>query len=146
MLYIRIHYNHRLNKEYGEVLPEDRELLVDLSDKELPFHDFNKIKLPISMNPEDYGVIRSKELHNNFTRYIVSYKKRIYEIDMYLDKITNKVTILGLSDFKWIDTKLDENSFKRQIGKSTIHFLDKEIVLIEKQLNAKSFRKLRGMY
>jgi len=97
------------------------------------------------MNPEDYGVIRNKQLHHNYTRYIVSDNKRIYEIDMSLDKLTNKVTILGLSDFNWTDTKLSDDSFKRQIGKTTITFLDSDIILIEKQLNAKSFRRLRSM-
>jgi hypothetical protein len=130
----------------GEVEPKDRLLLEDLSEVELPFHEFNKIKLPISMDPEDYGVIRNKELHNNYTRYIVSDNKHIYEIDVSLDKLTNKVTILGLSNFKWIDIKLDEDSFKRQIGKTTLHFLDGEVILVEKQLNAKSFKKLRSLY
>jgi hypothetical protein len=41
---------------------------------------------------------------------------------------------------------LSEDSFKRQIGKTTFHFLDNEIILVEKQLNAKSFRRLRSMF
>ena len=44
----------------GEVSPEDRLFLEDLSEKDATFHEFNKIKLPISMNPSDYGTIRGK--------------------------------------------------------------------------------------
>jgi hypothetical protein len=127
----------------GKITGSDRALLQDLSNKELPFHNFNKISLPVSMNPEDYGSIRNKELHHDYTRYIVSDNKRIYEIDVSLDRMSNKVTILGLSDFKWIDTKISDDCFKREIGKSTIYFLDGEMIF-EKQLNAKSFRRLRS--
>ncbi|SRR5882762_4468390 len=129
----------------GKVNASDRILLEDLSDKEIVFHDFNRIKLPISMDPEDYGTVRSKSLLESYTRYIVSDNKRIYEIDVSLDEITNKVTILGLSDFKWIDSKFGEG-FKREIGKTTLHFIDGEIVLVEKQLNAKAFRRLRSKF
>jgi hypothetical protein len=56
----------------------------------------------------------------------------------------NNVTILGLSDFKWIDRKLVDG-FVRDIGKTTLYFLDGELIYI-KQLNAKTFRRLRSRY
>ena len=123
----------------GEVTEKDRLLLQDLSEKELPFHNFNKIRLPITMNPSDYGDIRSKTKMDGFIRYIVSSNKRIFEIDVTDNKINN-VTILGLSDFKWIDTIVSDDCFKREIGKSTIYFLNGEIVLQKLQLNAKPFK------
>lgn len=127
----------------GKISKEDRLLLQDLTDKELPFHNFNKISLPVSMNPSDYGSIRSQTEMDGFTRYIVSSNIRIFEIDIYHKCLINKVTILGLSNFNWVDTKISDDLFKREIGKSTIYFLDREIILQKQQLNAKPFKKTR---
>lgn len=129
----------------GKITGSDRALLQDLSNKELPFHNFNKISLPVSMNPEDYGKIvvdnyvqqDGKSMH----RYVINNANRTYQIDISKDGLINNVTILGLSDFKWIDTKISNDLFKREIGKSTIYFLDGEIILQKLQLNAKKFKK-----
>jgi hypothetical protein len=72
---------------------------------------------------------------DGFTRYICSLNNKIFQIDISLDQTINKVTILGSSDLNWIDVKIDDHSFKREIGKSTIYFLDGEIVLQKLQLN-----------
>lgn len=77
------------------------------------------------MNPKDYGNIISTSLMDNFTRYIITTNNnnRIFQIDISLDSLVNNVTILGASNLKWTDTKLDKsNYFKRDIGKSTIYF------------------------
>lgn len=124
----------------GEISSKDRLLLKDLSNKEIPFHDFNKIKLPISMNYKDYGILITKEIMDGFTRYITSINKRIFQIDVTVDNKINNVTILGLSDFKWTDTQLDNNYFKREIGKSTLYFLNGELILQKKELNCKPFK------
>jgi hypothetical protein len=127
----------------GKITTSDRTLLRDLNNKNLSFHEFNKIKLPISMNPSEYGTVLVSSLIDGFTRYICTINKKVFQIDRTLDQMINKVTILGGSDLTWTDIKLDENTFKREIGKSTLYFLDGEIVLQKLQLNAKSFRKLR---
>lgn len=127
----------------GEVSTKDRLLLEDLSDKEITFHEFNKIKLPVSMNPADYGSIRGKELIDGYTRYFVRSNNRVYEIDISNDKLTNKVSIIGSSGLEWIDTKLMEG-FKREIGKATFYFLDGELTLVKRQLPAKPFTRLRN--
>jgi len=124
----------------GVVSDSDRLLLEDLTNKELPFHNFNKINLPISMNPSDYGDIRSKTEIDGIIRYIVESNKRSFEIDISLDGLTNKVRILGASKFEWIDIKISDDYFKREIGKSTLYFLDGELILQKAQLNAKPFR------
>lgn len=125
------------------VAPEnDRRLLQDLTDKKLTVHNFNNMNLPISMIPSDYGIIVTKPaLYETFTRYIVSCNKKLFQIDVSLDKLINNVTILGLSDLNWMDTKLAEG-FKREIGKSTIYFMDGEKVLRKQQLSAKPFKFL----
>ena len=43
----------------GLASDEDRMLLQDISDKELTSHRFNNMELPISMDPSEYGLIRS---------------------------------------------------------------------------------------
>ena len=120
----------------GEVSPKDRLLLEDLSDKETSFHEFSKIKLPVSMNPNDYGTIRGKSKIDNYIRYFVRNinSNRIYEIDVSLDGLTNKVSIIGASDLSWIDTKLSDEVFKREIGKATFYFMGGELVLIKKNV------------
>lgn len=129
----------------GKITKSDRLLLQDLSDKSIPFHEFNKIKLPISMNPSDYGTILANTIIDNITRIIVTSNKRVYQFDISFDQIINHVTILGSSDLKWIDTKLSDVSFKREIGKTTLYFFDGELMLQKKVLNAKTFKKVRSM-
>lgn len=129
----------------GLATNKDRALLEDLSDKEVTFHEFNKIKLPVSMDPADYGSIRGKELIDGYTRYFVRSNNRVYEIDVSLDKLTNKVSIIGSSGLEWIDTKLMEG-FKREVGKATFYFLDGELTLVKRQLPAKPFTRLRNKY
>nr|AQU12775.1 DNA polymerase [Thelephora ganbajun] len=130
----------------GEISKKDRLLLEDLSEKEVTFHEFNKTKLPVSMDPANYGIIRGQTQIDGTTRYFVknNNSKRLYEIDVSQDQLKNKVSILGASDLKWTDTKLSENSFKREIGKATLYFLDGEIVLLKRVLPSPPFRGFRS--
>ena len=126
----------------------DRALLSDITDKGLQSHRFNNMDLPITMIPEEYGILLSKpSLYDTFSRYFVQSTStkgvRIYQIDVSHDKIRNEVTILGGSDLKWIDTVVSESvgCFKREIQKSTLYFLDSEIVLRKQLLPSKVFKK-----
>ena len=122
---------------------ENRALLEDPNDKALTGHRFNNMQLPVSMNPSDYGTIVGTSSLDKYTRYIVDAISRMYYIDMSLDGNTNNVTIWGASDLKWTDYKISEAIFKRVIGKSTIYFMDGEIVLRKQILPAKEFRRLK---
>jgi hypothetical protein len=121
---------------------DNRRLLQDISDKSLATHRFNNMNLPISMVPSDYGKVIGTTFFSeeNFTRYFVTDNRKVFQIDITIDGLTNTVTILGASDLKWTDIKLSEG-FKREIGKSTIYFLDGEVTLRKQLLNAKPFRK-----
>ena len=91
------------------------------------------------MIPEDYGTIIATTKLDNLTRYIVTNKeKRLYQIDMSEDSMVNIVTILGPANLERTDTKLIEG-FKREIGKSTVYFVDGESVLVKQQRPAKPF-------
>lgn len=65
-------------------------------------------------------------------------------MDVSLDQLTNKVSIIGASDLSWTDTKIDDNLFKREIGKATFYFLDGEMVLVKRQIPAKPFTRFRS--
>jgi len=130
----------------GPITEKDRLLLEDLTENDKSFHEFNKMKLPVSMNPKDYGTIRGKSLLGDFIRYFVRSinTNRVYEIDVSVDQLVNKVSIIGASDLTWVDTRIDENLFKREIGKVTFYFLDGEMVLVKRMLPAKPFSRLRS--
>lgn len=134
-----ISFSYVINE--GLATDNDRLQLQDLSDKTTTTHRFNNYNIPTSMNPSDYGSILATTTFSTFTRFIVNAGTRNYQIDSNLESMVNKVTILGASNFKWTDTKLSVG-FKREIGKSTIYFLDGEIVLRKQQLSAKSFSKV----
>jgi hypothetical protein len=121
---------------------DNRALLQDLSDPSLTSHKFFNLNLPITMVPSEFGpVVTKPALYDTFTRYIATYNKRLFQIDVSLDNLINNVTVLGAHELKWKDTKLSIG-FKREIGKSTLYFVDGELVLRKQQLNAKPFRKL----
>jgi hypothetical protein len=120
---------------------DPRILFKNVVDKAITFHIFNNKKLPISMNPEDYGSVLLSNKIDNITRYIVTDNIRTYQIDVNLDLSINTVTILGINKLKWIDTKLNDG-FMREIGKSTIYFLDGEIILQKQERSAKPFKSL----
>lgn len=137
----------KINFSYIEkegLAPEDsRRLLEDVSDVKLTFHRFNNLILPITMILEEYGTIMGTTIFDTFTRYFINKGSRNYMIDVSNNGLTNKVTILGASDLKWTDTKLDGGiGFKREIGKSTKYFLDGVNVLNKQVLPAKPFKRL----
>jgi len=99
------------------------------------------MNLPITMVPSEYGVVVGTAKFDTFTRYFVNNNKKLYQIDVSLDGLINTVTVLGVSDLKWIDTSLSGGGFKREIGKSTIYFMDGEVILRKQTLPAKAFNK-----
>lgn len=136
----------------GLCTDKNQALLQDLSDKGLATHNFNNMKLPISMNPADYGNI---EVDNyvqfegeNYHRFIVNNGTRYYRIDVTSNNLINKVTILGDINLSSVDTKTSENEaldiFKREIGKATLYFLEGEIILVKRTLSAMPFGRFRS--
>jgi len=133
----------------GKCLDENRTLLLqEFKNKDLSIHNFNNMNLPITMDPHKYGEVRLfniiEENGSSFVRYIVVNGNKTYQIDIYNEGMVNKVTILGNINLSWIDTRIDIDTpeyFKREIKKSSIYFLDGEIILRKKELPAKPFRK-----
>lgn len=99
------------------------------------------MNIPITMIPSEYGNIIATENIGTITRYIVTNKNKMYQIDSSENDTINNVKVLGGADLKWTDTKLAEG-FKREIGKSTLYFMDGECVLRKQQLPAKPFKTI----
>jgi len=120
-----------------------RTLLLNMEDKVSTAHRFNNMNLPVTMLPSEYGDILATFSIDGFTRYIVKNITKTFQIDVSLDKLVNKVTLFGVSDLNWTDTFVSEGCFKREIGKSTIYFLDGVEILRKQTLVAKPFRRLK---
>jgi hypothetical protein len=125
---------------------DSRRLLQDLSVKGNTTHRFNNMNLPITMNPSEYGNILVdnyiQTADGNLHRFVVENGKTSYIIDVSSDTLVNNVRIQGAIDLQWIDTKISDEVFKREIGKSMIYFMGGEKVLRKKQLSAKPFTRL----
>ena len=83
------------------------------------------------------------DLDADTKRYIVRNDSRVFSIEISQNGLVNKVRIEGPIDIIWTDTKLNENTFKREIGKSTIYVTEGRVVVKEKQLSAKPFQKVQ---
>jgi DNA polymerase type B, organellar and viral len=59
-----------------------------------------------------------------------------------MDKCINKITIEGLADLDWVDTRIDQDSFTRNLGKSEFVIFGGEKVLRKKVLPAKPFKRV----
>ena len=92
------------------------------------------------MNYEEYGIVIGKLDIENGIQYIVKSDTRIFTIEKYATY--NKVRIEGSSDFTWTDTKIDDTTFMRELGKNVLYIRDGEVLVRSKELNAKPFRKL----
>jgi hypothetical protein len=132
----KITFSYIVNEGLAE---ENRALLNDTSDKELQWHRFNNMNLPITMKPKEYGRIVSTQVFNDYVTYIVTSGSRVLKIDVYSNK--NEVTVLGPADLKWTDTVVSEVAFRRDIQKSCTYFMDGEVILRTQVLPAKPFRK-----
>jgi len=129
---------------------DNRALFEDLSDKVPVRHNFNNLNLPATMIPSEYGEVIVDNYHQIdgtlVHRYLVKDGNRNYLIEVSSDNMINKVSIVGNSDISWIDTKINDQDldiFKREIGKSTVYFMDGEVVLRKQLLPAKPFNILK---
>lgn len=91
------------------------------------------------MNPVDFGSVIGIVNNDNSTRYFVQNNKRIYIIDQIDNGQINNVSIPDVN-LEWMDTKISEQVFKREIGKNTLYIKDGEVVVKSKVLNAKPFK------
>lgn len=102
--------------------------------KDIKYQIYYRNKLPIVTTPEEYGKVIAK--YNNL--YIISLAKNI-SVHLFQEKEgdhqVNRIEYIknGNILFTWKDTIVAPNSFIRNIGKSTIHYINGEIVLYKIQ-------------
>jgi len=119
-------------------------LLKQMNEPSTTWHRFNNMNLPITMNPFEYGQILATEKAIDTIKYIIKdQKNRLFELITNLEGTINNVRTLDASDLKWTDIKVSEGCFKREIGKSTIYFLDGVEVLRKQIIPSKPFRKTK---
>lgn len=136
---INIEFTYFINKTKAD----ENRLLKQNMDYKVASHGFNNYNLPLSMNPEDYGVtIATQDLGGSAMRYVVKNDRLVFTIETSENGLTNNVRIEGLTDITWVDTKLNGDTFKREISKNVIYVSNGKVVAKEKELPAKPFSKL----
>lgn len=56
------------------------------------------------MDPSEFGNLVTKPaIYETFTRYIVNFNKKLFQIDVSLNNLVNQVAVLGASDLKKVD-------------------------------------------
>lgn len=109
---------------------------------EVKAHTYNNLKLPLTMDPQKYGtVIATQVLNEDVTRYIVVNDAN-YTFQIDVSALVNNVQIIGAANLSWVDTKLNETAFKREIAKNILFIKDGAVEVKCKQLNAKPFRNI----
>ncbi|BDI12847.1 DNA polymerase (mitochondrion) [Phanerochaete sordida] len=108
---------------------------------------YNSLKLPTSMNIDAYGTVIATELnikHEGLevNKFIVVKDNYVFQINKSLDSKTNFVSILGASRISWVDTKINNDVFTREINRSTFYIKNGEIIIKQKVKNAKPFQPL----
>jgi hypothetical protein len=101
-------------------------------------HSYNNMQLPLTMVPSEYGDILLESHDGENSKYAVNQDGRTYVIES--DGICNDVQIPKPTDLKWTDTKLSDNTFRRNIMKDALYVRDGQVIVKEKQLNAKAFK------
>jgi hypothetical protein len=124
----------------GEIIPD----LVNKK-KDIKYQTFYNNKLPIAILPEEYGPF--DQIDDNI--YYITLSKKV---NMVLKTIINdqgdKVNKIryyknGQLIFNWIDTVLNNNSFIREIGKSTYYYDNKELTLVKVLKQTKPISKTK---
>jgi hypothetical protein len=116
---------------------DDRSLLSE-QETHVFTHSYNNMQLPLTMEPSEYGRVFVEPGTGDKTKYAIISADRTYLMES--DGVSNDMSIPKPIDLKWIDTKLSDNLFKREIMKDTLYVQDGQIVVKEKQLNAKPFK------
>jgi hypothetical protein len=147
-----------------EGVAQDNRLLLTPMEFKVKTHVYNGLVLPLSMDPNDYGKILSttlkgtedvgtavrgkaetdtQEVSANKLVHIIENSGTVFEIQVSDEGRKNETRIISAADIKWIDTKLSDNSFKRELTRNTMYISNGEKVVNAKQLNAKPIKTVK---
>ena len=134
----KIEFSYFINKTKAD----ENRLLKQNMDYKVASHGFNNLNLPLSMNPEDYGVILAVQEFDDKVTYIVKNDIHIFTLDMSKEGTVSNVSVTGAARLSWVDTKLNDETFKREISKNVIYISNGKVVAKEKELPSKPFSKI----
>jgi hypothetical protein len=117
---------------------DDERALLSEQEYHVFQYSYNNMQIPLTNKPSEYGKIVMQYDDGGKTKYGITSDDRTYFIES--DGVSNEVHIPKPIDLKWTDTKLSDTMFKREIMKDTLYVKDGQIILKEKQLNAKPFK------
>ena len=108
------------------------------------FQKYYNKKLPISFNPLDYG----KLLRKNDNIYFININKKTTVIIDVIDNGKEKYNLVeyyqnGVLIYKWKDTYINDNSFKREIGKSIYTYENNELKLFRVIKSSKPIKSIK---
>lgn len=87
-------------------------------------HAYNNYNLPVTMDINEFGTIKMKDLNSTYNNVAVqSYKiinqKQVFYVHTTMDNKTNYVEMLGDADLTWVDTQISD---KNRLTKFLNHF------------------------
>nr|YP_009487206.1 hypothetical protein [Russula abietina]AWB36108.1 hypothetical protein [Russula abietina] len=111
----------------------------------LYFQDYsNKIKLPVSLLPSDYGIILfQNELEDHILFIIEGRDGFNYQIKKFNETNEIKVTKLGSTIVEFTDKIISKNLFSRTIGNKIFYFENNKEILFTKEIKCKFISKLK---
>ena len=118
-----------------EIISDKPKLKIDLK-----FQNINNLKIPVSSNPLDFGILISK-IENNFflsnDGNIFKIKKfeNFNELEMFDDK--------GKSVLKWEDKFISDNKFERLINGTSFIYEDNTQIFSSKAIKTKFINTLK---
>lgn len=117
--------------------------LKDIINKDLKFHGYNDINIPISMNPLDFGKLVREIKFDNYSVYILQTKNNLL-INFLKHENFNEVEIVLSGDIlvKFKDESISENRFVRVIDNKKYYFQNNQEILFLKTLKSKFISKL----
>lgn len=71
-------------------LADDNRQLLHPEKYELSTHSFNSYKLPLTMNPLEYGVLLAEQKFTDYTRYMVKNDIKVFTIDDNYNKVRTR--------------------------------------------------------
>jgi hypothetical protein len=113
---------------------------VSLDNLNLRYQDFQHHKLPISMNPLKYGLLINKK-DNEFTIQIndTNLALIIQEENKNIVKIFRK----GVKVYEYIDIKINDSTFIRELLNKKFTFINNELALLTIDKKVKFIKSLK---
>jgi hypothetical protein len=114
-------------------------ILISKSNINLQYQDYQHHKLPITMNPLEYGFL----LDQTGNKYIIQINETNIAVIIQEDDSNNiKLFRKGVLRYNYIDKKINENTFVRSIENKQFTFTNNELILFTVEKTVKFMNPL----